>query len=163
MKPREDELKNQKLGKGRNYYQGMFVPINKNKYLGDVNGIVFRSRWELLVFKFCDLDTNVVRWNSEDVIVQYICKTDGKSHRYFVDLYIEFKSGAKALVEIKPMRDALPAKTGKGRKESTVIMEQLTYLKNMSKWEAAKKFAEDRNMVFMVWTENTLRSMGIKI
>jgi hypothetical protein len=39
----------------------------------------------------------------------------------------------------------------------------MTYAKNISKWEAAKEFAEDRGWSFEVWNEDFLKSLGIKI
>lgn len=164
VKHQEKEIREQKPKKGkRQYYQGKYDPINKEKYLGNIHDIIFRSRWELLFFKFCDLDKNVLKWNSEGVIVPYVCRTDNRTHRYFVDVYVEFRNGAKVLIEIKPEKDTKPAKTGGNRKESTVIMETVTYAKNISKWDAASKFAKDRGMEFWVLTETALRNMGIKI
>ena len=39
----------------------------------------------------------------------------------------------------------------------------MTYAKNTSKWEAANQYAADRGWKFEVWTENTLKRLGIKI
>lgn len=151
----------------RKFHQGVYTPINRKKYLGDVSNIIYRSGWELQTFKFCDLEDKIEYWNSEEVIIPYYCRTDNDSnrriHHYHVDLFIQWKTGRKILVEVKPMKDALPAKVGKGRRNTTVLNEQLVYLKNMSKWEAARAWAADRGMVFMVWTEVTLKSMGILV
>ena len=37
----------------------------------------------------------------------------------------------------------------------------MTYVKNMNKWEAANEYAKDRGWEFQIWTEKTLKSMGI--
>ena len=39
----------------------------------------------------------------------------------------------------------------------------MTYIKNESKWKAAKKYADDRGYHFEIWTENTLKKLGIKL
>jgi hypothetical protein len=39
----------------------------------------------------------------------------------------------------------------------------LTYIKNQSKWQAAEQFAAARGWKFVIWTEDTLKAMGIKI
>jgi hypothetical protein len=39
----------------------------------------------------------------------------------------------------------------------------MTYAKNISKWEAANAYALDRGWKFEVWTEETLKGLGIKI
>jgi hypothetical protein len=38
-----------------------------------------------------------------------------------------------------------------------------TYAKNISKWEAAKSFADKRGMEFVIWDEHVIRSMGIRL
>ena len=38
-----------------------------------------------------------------------------------------------------------------------------TYSKNQDKWEAATQFAEYKGWKFQVWTEETLKNLGIKI
>tara|TARA_B100001113_G_scaffold267163_1_gene221952 strand:- start:5297 stop:5560 length:264 start_codon:yes stop_codon:yes gene_type:complete len=83
-------------------------------------------------------------------------------HRYFVDIYLLHKNGKKYLVEIKPKFQTVPPKTPK-RKTKKYLNEVKTYVKNMSKWEAAEKWSIDRGYKFQIWTEDTLTNMGIKI
>ena len=143
-------------------YKGKFTPKNPQKYVGDVKGIVYRSLWERNTFRWIDANENIVAWNSEEVVVPYICATDNKVHRYFMDLWFKTSDGKTYIVEIKPKRQTQPPKEPK-RKTRRYIKESLTYIKNQSKWEAASEFAADRGWHFQVWTEDTLKSMGIKI
>jgi len=46
-------------------------------------------------------------------------------------------------------------KKRKRQKESSYLYECQTYIKNMSKWKAAKEFAAKHNMKFYIITENT--------
>jgi len=85
---------------------------------------------------------------------------DKRYHRYFMDLKITFKDGKTILVEIKPEKETSPPSFN-GRKTKRYINEGLTYVKNMNKWAAAQKFAQDNGYEFQIWTENTLKSMGI--
>jgi len=146
----------------RTYYSGRFYPEHPGKYSGDVNKIIYRSSWERMVLKWCDLNPDVVLYHSEETVVPYICKTDGKKHQYFVDLTIKFKSGKVVIVEIKPKAQTIPPKTPK-RKTKSYVESVLTYAKNQSKWEAASSYAKSNGWLFEVWTEDTLKSMGIKI
>ena len=66
------------------------------------------------------------------------------------------------LVEIKPKNQTIPPKK-RSRKTKKYINEMLTYAKNNDKWEAANKFAEHNGWKFQVWTEDTLKNLGIKV
>ena len=70
------------------FLQGLYTPKNPKKYIGDLRRITYRSSWELHAFKWCDFNTNVIQWNSEEVVVPYRSPVDGRMHRYFVDLKI---------------------------------------------------------------------------
>ena len=39
----------------------------------------------------------------------------------------------------------------------------MTYIKNTSKWEAANQNADHKGWKFQVWTEETLKNLGIKL
>ena len=92
------------------YYSGSFKPKNRGKYQGDVSAIKYRSMWERQVFRWCDENSSVVKWSSEEIVVPYRCRTDGKSHRYFTDLFIEFKGGKRYIIEIKPKSQTVEPK-----------------------------------------------------
>lgn len=142
-------------------YKGKFKPRNPCKYKGDPANIVYRSMWERHCFKWCDENSEVNSWSSEETIIPYLYEVDKKYHRYFVDLKITFKNKKTILVEIKPESQTRPPKNP-GRKTKRYINEGLTYVKNMNKWKAAKKFANDHGWEFQIWTEKTLDIMGIR-
>lgn len=143
-------------------YRGKFSPVNLHKYKGDPTNIVYRSLWERQVFKFCDTKSFVEEWSSEEVIIPYRCRTDNRIHRYFVDVKIKFSDGRVFLIEIKPDKETKPPKS-KGRKTKRFITEAMTYAKNSSKWEAAALYAQERGWIFEIWTEKTLKKLGIVI
>lgn len=148
--------------KKKHYYSGKYRPINISKYDGDYRQISYRSLWERQVFKWCDQNPDIVSWSSEETIVPYRCKTDNKIHRYFVDLKIKFNNGETYLIEIKPKKQTVEPKI-RTRKTKGYITEVLTYAKNISKWQAAQEYCADRGMIFEVWTEDTLKALGIKL
>lgn len=143
-------------------YKGKYRPKRPEKYMGDHTNIVYRSLWERKVFEWCDENPQVEGWNSEEVVIPYACKTDGKWHRYFMDVMIKFTSGAVVLVEIKPKKQRVPPKQPQ-KKTRKYLKECMTYIKNSSKWEAAKEYAEDRGWSFQIWDEDTLKKIGIRM
>jgi len=143
-------------------YRGKYRPKNPSKYDGDHTKVTYRSSWERAVFKWLDENQNVKKWSSEEVIIPYRCKTDNKVHRYFVDLKVTFNNGQTYLIEIKPEKETKEPKI-RQRKTPAYIKEVMTYVKNISKWDAADEYAKDRGCIFEVWTERTIKSLGIKI
>ena len=143
-------------------YRGKFSPKNPQKYKGDPTNVVYRSSWERQLFRWLDEQPFVESWSSEETIIPYRCRTDNKIHRYFVDVKMTFTDGRTFLIEVKPKKETQPPKS-RGRKTSKFINEVMTYAKNTSKWEAADEYAKDRGWKFEVWTEDTLRRLGIVI
>lgn len=143
-------------------YKGTYKIKNRSKYKGNPNNVVYRSGWELNVMNWCDRSPQVKEWASEEIIIPYVCATDKRSHRYFIDFYIKYDNGREVLVEVKPFKETRPPKkAGRGTSRQRVLTEGLTYIKNTSKWKAAKEFCSDRGWHFEIWTENELRAMGI--
>jgi hypothetical protein len=136
-------------------YSGKWKPKHPEKYNGDVDKIHYRSLWERNAFRYLDEATWVKWWQSEETVVPYICSTDRKPHRYFIDLTIRTKTGRTLVVEIKPHAQTQPPK----RKH---LNEALTYMKNTSKWDYARKYCEARGYEFQIWTEHELEAMGIR-
>lgn len=141
------------------YHKRKYVPMNPEKYIGDPTNIIMRSSWETKFAIWCDRNPSVLKWNSEETIVPYVCPTDGKRHRYFIDFRVQMrdKSGnlKTYLVEIKPECQTLPPKNP-GRKTKRFLIETATYMKNQAKWESATQFAKDRGWEFIIITERHL-------
>lgn len=138
----------------RKYKQGRFIPVNKEKYVGDISKIQYRSSWEQKFMLFLDMNPSISWWNSEEVVIPYIFSIDGTSHRYFVDFMVQLSDGRKFLIEIKPMKDTIIKENHKNKKQA---MDNITtVIKNENKWEAAKKFCEENDMKFLVLTEKEL-------
>ena len=52
-------------------YRGKYTIKDKSKYAGDHKKVVYRSLWERQAFRWCESNPNVVRWNSEEVVIPY--------------------------------------------------------------------------------------------
>lgn len=143
-------------------YSGTFLPKNIKKYEGDHTKIVWRSLWERGFFVWCDENPAIVKWSSEETIIPYICKTDNRPHRYFIDAKIVFESGQTILVEIKP-ESQIKKPNVAGKKVTRALLESIaTYAKNTSKWEAADAYCKARGWSFQIWGESVLAKLGIK-
>lgn len=144
------------------YHKRKYKPIHPEKYQGDPTNIICRSSWETRFAIWCDTNPSIIQWSSEETIIPYICPTDNRPHRYFVDFKIRVKlpsGGTKTyLVEIKPFAQTQPPKQPK-RKTMRFLQEVMTYGKNEAKWAAARAFCKDRGYEFVLITENEL---GIK-
>ena len=143
-------------------YSGRYIVSKIEKYSGDPTKVFYRSLWERQVFKWCEANSQVKKWSSEEVVIPYRCKTDNRMHRYFVDLKIELMNGQVILVEIKPKKEISPPKRP-SRQTKKYMQEVMTFVKNQSKWESAEEYCMSRGWQFSRWTEDTLKSFGIKL
>ena len=151
--------------------KGKYVPINVRKYIGNPDQIYYRSGLERRVCEWCDITPAVEMWGSEEVSVPYISMLDGKQHRYFIDFVIKMrnKEGKPLmfLVEVKPEKQChLPSVQADAPQVSIKSQRRrmaatLEYGRNVSKWNAAIKYANTSGMVFEIWSEPTLRRLGI--
>jgi hypothetical protein len=143
--------------KYKRYKQGIYKP-DTDKYKGG-SYPKYRSSWELKFFRWCDSNPNVVEWTSESVVVPYISPLDGRAHRYFVDNVIKIKEGTKIskyLIEIKPKKQTLKPTAHGNKKKSTILYENMEYIRNIAKWNAARKWCSKRDYKFQILTEDHL-------
>ena len=141
------------------YHQGRFHPRFPNKYKGDSRNIIYRSSWELKFMRYCDSNTNIVKWSSEEIVIPYRSPIDNRFHRYFPDFYLKYKDNTgkmiEKVVEIKPAKQVQEPKVQK-RKTKKYVTEVVTYAKNQAKWLAAEEFRRDRKWKFQILTEKEL-------
>tara|TARA_R110002051_G_scaffold238539_1_gene299297 strand:+ start:608 stop:1057 length:450 start_codon:yes stop_codon:yes gene_type:complete len=138
------------------YKQGVYKPTKKYK---GYNNPVYRSSWELRFFRWCDNNPNVLQWTSESTIIPYISPIDNKAHRYFVDNTIVIKESdklVKYVIEIKPKKQTVKPKTHGNKKQSTILYENIMYVTNLAKWEAADRWCKKHGYKFQILTEDHL-------
>lgn len=139
------------------YRQGLFVPKHPHKYEGDVNNIMYMSSYELEMCTFLDLNPNVLKWSSEEIIIPYFNPVKQKMSRYYPDFFVTFVNSSgkviNELIEIKPHNQTKAPRTRKGKHH---IYENLTYAINCAKWEAASKYCTERGWNFRIITQKSL-------
>lgn len=140
-------------------YKGKFKPVNPKKYHGNSNNIIYRSLWERKFCTYCDLNENIIEWQSEEKAIPYRSPLDGKIHRYYPDFLIKVKESdgsiKKYMIEIKPSKQTIPPPKPK-RQTKRYISEVYEYAKNQAKWEAAREWCIDHGYEFKVITEHQL-------
>lgn len=172
-------------GKKGEPHQGIFVPKHPEKIIG--GEIVYRSGWELAFARWCDDNIAVVEWGSEPAAIQYrnpsavdfdACTKANVSpmdpnnwpiNNYYPDFYIALKINEsetkKLIIEIKPKvqteRPIAPPAGAKLKVQKSYVNATKTYLQNKMKWQAAIEWCKPREFEFKVYTDVTLKALGI--
>jgi len=140
-------------------YSGKFKPKNYKKYKGDPTKIFYRSLWERRFMVYCDNNSKIIEWGSEEIIIPYKSPLDQKTHRYFPDFYVKYinkdKQIVREVIEVKPKKQLSPPKEPK-RKTKRYINEVATFIKNQAKFKAAEEYCKDRRYGFRILTEDQL-------
>jgi hypothetical protein len=144
----------------KKFKQGIYKPINLKKYRGE-DDPRFLSSWELKLFRWCDMNDDVLEWSSEGIAIPYTNPVTEKTSCYFPDVAIKMKVGnviKKFLVEVKPYKQTLDPRQfdRKNKKKKSIIYEDITYIKNMAKWYAARKWCDKMGYEFTLLTEKEL-------
>jgi hypothetical protein len=134
------------------YSQGVFVPTNPQKVIGNSRP-QYRSSWELRMMSFLDTHPNVINWGSECLRIPYRNPLTGKNTVYVPDFLIKYqdKNGTTRaeLVEIKPKKETFMEAARSRRDKAYVIL-------NSAKWAAAMSFCAKNGIQFRVINEDSL-------
>lgn len=148
----------------REFKQGLYKPMNPEKCLNKTPP-EFRSGLERKLMLVLDKNPNVIKWSSEKVIIPYVhplksAKSGQNEYaRYFVDFYMKLKVGEgykEFLVEVKPDSQTKKPSCHGNKKQSTIVYENSMWAINQSKWQAAKKYCEKKNLQFIIITEKNI-------
>ena len=96
--------------------------------------LYYRSLFELNAILHLESSEDVISYTFEPYNIEYFF--DGKTRHYIVDCLIEYEDGTKSIVEFKP--------------SCHVVHE-----KNIAKFRAAEKFANENGFRVEVWTEKS--------
>lgn len=150
-------------------YQGWYKLLNPNKFIKPIDEHMqsfkeghaeYKSGLELKAMKYADYNKHIVKWSLEPFHIKYLKPTDGKVHRYYIDLYLEFSSGDRFLVEIKSKSETIPPRKPNKKTDKAIRNYQIalqTYAVNQAKWKAAEEFAAKNKMRFIILTEDELK------
>jgi hypothetical protein len=141
------------------------MPKNHEKYRGDIRKITYRSSWESWFMKWLDANPEIVKWNSEEVVIPYFCNAEGKKRRYFMDFWFRDVNGQEFFFEVKPKKETRPpvkpTKLTTSAKKR-YIDEIYTWSVNVDKWKAAQATASKMGIEFRLITEDSLKKLGWK-
>lgn len=137
------------------FAQSVYQVKNPEKYVGSKMPYC-RSSWETTFCLFCDNNPSIQQWASEPVKIPYRDPLTGKATVYVPDFLISYvdknmKKHAE-LIEIKPANQMLIEKVGKNP------YNQAQYVKNMAKWAAANKWAQQQGLKFRIINEHDIFS-----
>jgi hypothetical protein len=108
---------------------------------------------------YCDKNSKILEWGSEEIALPYISPHDSRVHRYFPDFYIKVQENTgkikRYLIEVKPLKQTVKPKRPK-RQTKGYIREAFEYARNQAKWKAAREYCADRMWEFKVITEKEL-------
>ena len=140
-------------------HKGKFKPQHPEKSKGDPTNIIYRSGWERKVMVWLDTNPNILKWNSEEIIIPYVKPTDNRVHRYFPDFYAlmitKDNRTKEVILEIKPKKETKEP-VRKKRVTKQYINEVVTWGVNQAKWKAAQEYCSDRGWEFHLITEDHL-------
>lgn len=155
-----------RVGKKSFYKQGYFNVQRSTKYSKNTSEpCIYRSSLEFKFMKWCEWSNIVVQWKSEPFSVQYICLETGRSRNYWLDFSIVTKDDEFWLIEVKPIKEVDEAKqfgSLYNSLENEVDKKRLVHsrkiaAKNWSKWQHAKRIANEKGWKFKLVTENFLK------
>jgi len=162
----DNGIKNLKPSGKSKFRQGLYKVIHPEKYVGDVNNVIYRSGWEKKFCIYCDNQPSIIEWSSEPFKIKYLNGSTFKEHTYYTDFYIKIQDSSdkskKYIVNInqesqnkKP--EIQSKRTLKALNSYKYNLDQ--YVKNQSKWVEAKRACEDAGFEFMVITEKFLNKL----
>ena len=126
-------------------YKGKYQPSYPKKYKGDHTNIIYRSLWERKFMVYCDTNTNILEWGSEEIALPYRSPLDNKVHRYFPDFYIKVRESnnkiKKYIIEVKPAKQTIEPKVKK-RKTKGICMRVVNMAKIKENGRLRKNFAK---------------------
>lgn len=161
----------------KNYHNGNFIPINKNKVikLNNDGGIYYRSSLEYKVLLYLDKMDSIIRYGCEFIEIDYILKDKdglGSKHRYYPDVYYELQcqdgSVRRILMEIKPHDQVHTPNIKEDKLNTQKRLKNAKYTidewnKNLCKWEAAILYCEKKGFEFKILHEKEInRLFGFK-
>lgn len=139
-------------------YRGVYKPENPKKYLGNPNQIVYRSLWERKLMRYCDTNTKVIKWASEEIAIPYYNPVKKRPAKYYPDFYMEYidseNKRKKVLIEVKPAKETKPPVYK--RRTKNVLIAEAMFSQNQAKWAAAEEFCLDQGWEFRIMTEKEL-------
>lgn len=132
---------------------------NPEKYIG-LGTPLYRSSWEMAVMKMFDENPAIQEWASESIKIPYRDPLTGKNTVYVPDFLVVYVDKNQKrhveLWEVKPAKQAFLESVGKN------VYDQAQFVRNMAKWEVARRWCKKQGILFRIVTENDIFHTGGK-
>jgi len=131
---------------------GKYFPMHPEKFAGNYTPI-YKSGLEQRMMMYLDRNPMILSWSYEPMPIKYFDRSTNKVRRYYIDFVAlaRTNTGTKKIwIEVKDRREAEKPKNPNN------IKENLTWLKNQSKWDAARRLAKSKGYEFVVITNDQL-------
>jgi hypothetical protein len=127
--------KKRRKRKGR-YHRGLHVSPKAGE-------CKYRSGWELAYMVFLDGNSDVIKYDYEKLVIEYISNVKSKRvRRYFPDFHVFYSDGRVEVIEIKPKR-------------------RMTNAAVVKKAKAAVEWCRTHGATYIMLTEVELKSQSI--
>lgn len=159
-------IKSMKPQKNSPHDQGYYSVINPNKYIGDINKVIYRSSYERIFYHSLDIDPNVIYWcvEPQELRIRYFNPTKRKWSHYYPDAFCLKKIGdkeMKCLIEIKPKSKLVKPKQPKdlsdNKKKAQYIRKMNEYNVIDAKRKASVEYCKLKGMQYVFITERTVK------
>lgn len=119
---------------------GYYFPLHPEKYTAESKTIIYKSSLEQRFMLYLDKSPNVRWWKYEPSAIKYFDATTSKVRKYYIDFVVCVKGSPDKIFycEVKSKKETVKPKNPKN------IKENLLYLKNLSKWNAASRYCAER-------------------
>jgi len=136
---------------------GTYHLRNPQKFMGSYEPI-YKSKLEAKMMFYLDHNESVVKWNYEAFPIKYIDESsNNKVRNYYIDFTAVVKSNGKLqTVWIEVKSESETHAPGKRASKNPKAVE--TWMKNQSKWKAARQLAESRGVKFVIISERELEN-----
>ena len=135
---------------------GTYHVRNKDKYMGQYDPI-YKSKLEAKMMFYLDHNENVVKWNYEAFPIKYLDESTNKVRNYYIDFVAIVKAEnhlQTVWIEVKSESEThAPGKRAAKNQKAVEL-----WIKNQSKWKAAKRLAESKGHKFVVISEKELEN-----
>lgn len=138
----------------KEYTQGIFIPENPDKYIGDLRKpIIYRSGWELSVFLEFDRNPSIIAWGSESIQIPYFNPFTRTWTVYIPDLIAVYDDADgirhTEIIEVKPLKETGLIPTKSPRDRAAIAL-------NHCKWQAAEAYCRKEGLTFRLMTERDI-------
>lgn len=158
-------IKNMKPNPNSKHQEGYYALVNEYKYIGDVANVIYRSSYELTMWRQLDMDDDVIYWCAEppQLKIKYFNPVKQRWSSYFPDAFCLKRINGKevkCILEVKPKSKLKPP----NKPKTNDLKKQESYQRRLgehkvidAKRKASIDFARQKGMEYVFITEDTVK------